>query len=313
MDYVISLAVFATIYAIAALSFNLLIGHAGIFSVAHAAFIGIGAYATGILTSRLTGLFPLAIVLGALVAAGVGWVFARATLRVSGDYMVVASFALLVIFAQIFTNWTGVTGGGAGLASIPRPGFVDGDLLGNNVLFGLLCVLVAALMYFVSHRIVYSPLGRVLRALRENEDAAASLGKFVRRFRGVVFAVSSAMAAVAGSLYAHFMSYVSPLDFTVHLTVLVLTMVIVAGTGRLWAVPVAAALVMGITDGVRYVDLPQQIAPGAQQILYGLLLVLFAVFRPEGLLGRKRERASRPAAISDVPAQSLEAQDGGAT
>ena len=311
MDYVISLAVFATIYAIAALSFNLLIGHAGIFSVAHAAFIGIGAYATGILTSRLTGLFPLAIVLGALVAAGVGWVFARATLRVSGDYMVVASFALLVIFAQIFTNWTGVTGGGAGLASIPRPGFVDGDLLGNNLLFGLLCVLVAALMYFVSHRIVYSPLGRVLRALRENEDAAASLGKFVRRFRGVVFAVSSAMAAVAGSLYAHFMSYVSPLDFTVHLTVLVLTMVIVAGTGRLWAVPVAAALVMGITDGVRYVDLPQQIAPGAQQILYGLLLVLFAVFRPEGLLGRKRDRASQPGGTPGVPAQSLEAQDGG--
>jgi len=313
MEYVVSLAVFATIYAIAALSFNLLIGHAGIFSVAHAAFIGIGAYATGILTSRMTGLFPVAIVLGALVAAGVGWVFARATLRVSGDYMVVASFALLVIFAQVFTNWTGVTGGGAGLPSIPRPGFVDGDLLGNNVLFGLLCVLVAALMYFVSHRIVYSPLGRVLRALRENEDAAASLGKYVRRFRGVVFAVSSAMAAVSGSLYAHFMSYISPLDFTVHLTVLVLTMVIVAGTGRLWAVPVAAALVMGITDGVRYVDLPQQIAPGAQQILYGLLLVLFAVFRPEGLLGRKRDRASRPSATPDVPAQSLEVQDGGAT
>lgn len=160
----------------------------------------------------------------------------------------------------------------------------------DNVAFGAFCVLVAAFVYFVSHRIVYSPLGRVLRALRENEDAAASLGKFVRRFRGVVFAVSSAMAAVSGSLYAHFMSYVSPLDFTVHLTVLVLTMVIVAGTGRLWAVPVAALLVMGITDGVRYVELPQRIAPGAQQILYGLMLVLFAVFRPDGLLGRKRDR-----------------------
>jgi branched-chain amino acid transport system permease protein len=88
------------------------------------------------------------------------------------------------------------------------------------------------------------------------------------------------------------MSYVSPLDFTVHLTVLVLTMVIVAGTSRLWTVPVAAALVMAITDGVRYVDLPAQIAPGAQQILYGLLLVLFAVLRPEGLLGRKKEKPS---------------------
>jgi len=292
MEYLLSLLVFAAIYAIAAMSFNLLIGHAGIFSVAHAAFIGIGAYATGILTTRAIALFPLAWVVGALVAGAVGWVFARATLRVSGDYMVVASFALVVIFSQVFTNWTTVTGGGAGLAAIPRPGFVDGELLGSNGLFCLLCFAMAGVMYWVSHRLVYSPLGRVLRALRENEDAAASLGKFVRRYRAIVFTVSSAMAAVSGSLYAHFMSYVSPLDFTVHLTVLVLTMVIVAGTSRLWTVPVAAALVMAITDGVRYVDLPAQIAPGAQQILYGLLLVLFAVLRPEGLLGRKKDKPS---------------------
>lgn len=290
MEYVLSLAVFAAIYTTAALSLNLLIGHAGIFSVAHATFFGIGAYATGILTTRAIGLFPVAMVLGAIVAGAVGWVFARATLRVSGDYMVVASFALLVIFSQVFTNWTSVTGGGTGLPAIPRPGFFDGELLGSNGWFCLLCIAVAALMYFVSYRLVHSPLGRVLRALREDEDAAASLGKFVRRFRAVVFTVSSAMAAVAGSLYAHYMSYVSPLDFTVQVTVLILTMVIVAGTNRLWAVPLAAVLVMAITDGVRYVELPEQIAPGAQQILYGLLLVLFAVLLPQGLFGRKKDK-----------------------
>ena len=290
MEYLLSLAVFATIYTVAALSLNLLIGHAGIFSVAHATFFGIGAYATAILTTRAIGLFPVAMVLGAIVAGAVGWVFARATLRVSGDYMVVASFALLVIFSQVFTNWTSVTGGGAGLPAVPRPGLVDGELLGSNVWFLLLCIAVAAVTYFVSYRLVHSPLGRVLRALREDEAAAASLGKFVRRFRAVVFTVSSAMAAVAGSLYAHYMSYVSPLDFTVQVTVLILTMVIVAGTTRLWAVPLAAVLVMAITDGVRYVELPAQIAPGAQQILYGLLLVLFAVLLPQGLFGRKKDK-----------------------
>lgn len=290
MEYLLSLAVFATIYTVAALSLNLLIGHAGIFSVAHATFFGIGAYATAILTTRAIGLFPVAMVLGAIVAGAVGWVFARATLRVSGDYMVVASFALLVIFTQVFTNWTSVTGGGAGLPAIPRPGLVDGELLGSNVWFLLLCIAVAAVTYFVSYRLVHSPLGRVLRALREDENAAASLGKFVRRFRAVVFTVSSAMAAVAGSLYAHYMSYVSPLDFTVQVTVLILTMVIVAGTTRLWAVPLAAVLVMAVTDGVRYVELPQQIAPGAQQIIYGLLLVLFAVLLPQGLFGRKKDQ-----------------------
>jgi branched-chain amino acid transport system permease protein len=290
MEYVLSLAVFAALYTIAALSLNLLIGHAGIFSVAHATFFGIGAYATGILTTRAIGLFPLALLLGALVAGAAGWVFARATLRVSGDYMVVASFALLVIFGQVFTNWTGLIGGGTGLPAIPRPGFDDGSLLGANGWFCGLCIAVAVLAYFVSHRLVHSPFGRVLRALRENEDATASLGKFVRRFRALVFTVSSAMAAVAGSLYAHYMSYVSPLDFTVQLTVLILTMVIVAGTRRLWAVPLAAVLVMAVTDGVRYVELPEQIKPGAQQILYGLLLVLFAVLLPEGLFGRRKDK-----------------------
>lgn len=290
MEYVLSLAVFAAIYTVGALSLNLLIGHAGIFSVAHATFFGIGGYATGILTARAIGLFPVAMVVGAVIAGAVGWAFARATLRVSGDYMVVASFALLTIFTQIFTNWTGLTGGGNGLAAIPRPGFVDGEWLGANGWFCLLCIGVAAFAYFVSHRLVYSPLGRVLRALRENEDAAASLGKFVRRFRAVVFTVSSALAAVAGSLYAHYMSYVSPLDFTVQLTVLILTMVIVAGTERLWSVPLAAALVMAVTDGVRYVELPERFAPGAQQIIYGLLLVLFAVLMPEGLFGRRKDR-----------------------
>jgi branched-chain amino acid transport system permease protein len=290
MEYLLSLAVFAAIYTIAALSLNLLIGHAGIFSVAHATFFGIGAYATGILTTQHIGLFPLAMVAGGLVSGAVGWVFARATLRVSGDYMVVASFALLMIFSQIFTNWTSLTGGGAGLAAIPRPGFVDGKLLGSNGWFFSLCVAVAALMYFISHRLVHSPFGRVLRALREDEDATASLGKFVRNFRALVFTVSSAMAAVAGSLYAHYMSYVSPPDFSVHVTVLILTMVIVAGTRRLWTVPMAGVLVMAITDGVRYVDLPQAIAPGAQQILYGLLLVLFAVVLPDGLFGLRSGR-----------------------
>ncbi|MDB5817022.1 MAG: metal-dependent hydrolase, partial [Rhizobacter sp.] len=288
-EYLLSLLLFAANYSIGALTLKLFNGHAGIYSVAHATFFGIGAYATGILTTRAIGLFPVALVAGAIVAGAVGWAFARATLRVSGDYMVVASFALMVIFTQVFTNWTTLTGGGTGLAAIPRPGFIDGDLLSNNAWFCALCIAMAALMYFVCHRLVHSPLGRVLRALRENEDAAASLGKFVRRFRAVVFTVSSAMAAVAGSLYAHYMSYISPLDFTVQVTVLILTMVIVAGTRRLWTVPLGAVLVMAVTDGVRYIDLPEQIAPGAQQILYGLLLVLFAVLLPEGLFGRRRE------------------------
>lgn len=289
MDYWLGLVIFAAIYTVAALSFSLLLGHAGIFSVAHAAFIGIGAYSTGALTTRTPLAWPVAFVLGAAVAAILGWVFARATLRVNGDYMVVASFALLVIAGQVAINWSDVTGGGNGLPGVPRPG-TETSQITDNLVFCAFAVVVAALAYAFSHLLVHSPFGRVLRTLRENDVAASSLGKHPRQFRGVVFAVSSGMAAVAGSLYAHYVSYVSPLDFTITLTVLLLTIVIVAGTNRLWAVPLGAALVVGLTEGVRYVELPSQIAAGADQVLYGALLVAFALLRPEGLLGRKKAR-----------------------
>ena len=159
MEYLLSLAVFASIYAIAALSLNLLIGQAGIFSVAHATFFGIGAYATGILTTRAIGLFPLALALGTLVAGAAGWVFARATLRVSGDYMVVASFALLVIFSQVFTNWTGLTGGGTGLPAIPRLRFLPVDSAGHLPIVERASIVNGVLLRFLQCIFVVLRLG----------------------------------------------------------------------------------------------------------------------------------------------------------
>jgi branched-chain amino acid transport system permease protein len=289
MEYWIGLLVLISIYMVAALSFNLLLGHAGIFSIALAAFVGIGAYSTAILTVDAPAMFIPAMLLGALIAAAIGWVFARVTLRVNGDYMVVASFAILIISGQFFNNLTDLTGGGMGKAGIPRPGSASSQLT-ENVPFLAYCLVIAGIIFGLSWALVNSPFGRVLRMLREDAIAAASLGKFARRYRTAVFAVSSAVAACAGSLYAHYVSFISPTDFTIRLTILILTIVVVSGVHRLWAIPLGTILVVGLTEATRYFPLPDRLAAGADQILYGLLLVAFAMLRPQGLIGPKKRR-----------------------
>lgn len=287
MEYWIGLLILVAIYMIAAMSFNLLLGHAGIFSIALAAFVGIGAYSTAIITIKWPIAFIPAMLVGVLVASAIGWVFAQATLRVNGDYMVVASFAMLVIAGQFFNNMTGLTGGGMGKAGIPRPGTVSVQLV-DNVSFAVYCLVIAAIVFAIAWVLVHSPFGRVLRMLREDATAAASLGKFPRRYRVAAFAVSSGLAACAGSLYAHYISFVTPGDFTIKLTILILTIVVVSGVHRLWAIPLGTALVIGLTEGSRYVSLPDRLSAGADQILYGALLVAFAMLRPQGLIGPKK-------------------------
>lgn len=287
MAYWLGLLILIAIYMVAAMSFNLLLGHAGIFSIALAAFVGVGAYSTALITIKWPVAFIPAMLIGAAIAALIGWVFAQATLRVNGDYMVVASFALLAIGGQFFNNMTDVTGGGMGKAGIPRPGTATAQLT-DNTSFAIYCFIVAGVVFTISWALVHSPYGRVLRMLREDATAAASLGKFARRYRTAVFAVSSGIAACAGSLYAHYVSFISPGDFTVKLTILILTIVVVSGVHRLWAIPIGTALVVFLTEGSRYVPLPDRLAAGADQILYGALLVVFAMLRPQGLIGPKK-------------------------
>jgi branched-chain amino acid transport system permease protein len=232
------------------------------------------------------------------ISAFVGWVFSRLTLRVNGDYMVVASFALLVIGEQLFTNLPSVTGGGFGVAGIPRPGSSTWQLV-DNFSFAVFCIVVAGLTYLIASAVVRSPLGQTLRTLREDPRAAAGLGHFPRRYRSAVFALSSGMAAVAGSLYAHYLSFITPTDFTISLTIVILTIIVVAGSHRLWAVPVGAVVVVALNEVVGYVPLPEKLTAGADQILFGALLVAFALLRPQGIVGPPKHPVEFAAAKDD--------------
>ena len=288
--YLAHYLVMVGIYSILAVSLNLLIGYSGIFSLAHAAIYGIGAYASALVALKL----GLGFWGGLVVAAGVG-AFASAlvaipSLRVAGDYYVVASFGLQVVVLAVFMNWTDLTNGHAGLPGIPRPS-VFGWVIDEPFEYVFLSVAFAALTYAVCWRLTNSAFGRVLQAIRDDEIAAQAMGKNVVQVKIVVASISSALGAMAGSLYAHYITYINPSSFALHESIFIASLVILGGSERLAGPIVGAFVLLAIPEALKFLAIPDTVAAPLRQVIYGALLVAFMLLRPEGLLGRARTQA----------------------
>jgi branched-chain amino acid transport system permease protein len=288
--YVAHYLVMVGIYAILATSLNLLVGYAGIFSLAHAAIYGIGAYASALAALKLGLGFWGGLVVAAVVGAVAAALVAIPSLRVAGDYYVVASFGLQVVILTVFTEWTTVTNGHAGLPGIPRPS-VLGFVVDTPFKYVLLAAALAALTYAVCHRITNSAFGRVLQAIRDDEIAAQAMGKNVVLVKIVVATVSSALGALAGSLYAHYITYINPSSFALHESIFIMSLVILGGSDRLAGPLVGAFVLLAVPEALKFLAIPDAVAAPMRQILYGALLVVFMFVRPEGILGRARARA----------------------
>ena len=289
--YVAHYLVMVGIYTILAVSLNLLMGYAGIFSLAHAAVYGIGAYASALVALKLGlgfwGGLVVAAVAGACAAALVG----IPSLRVAGDYYIVASFGLQVVILTVFMNWTDLTNGHAGLAGIPRPR-VFGLVIDNPFKYVVLSLALAALTYAICHRLTGSAFGRTLRAVREDEIAAQATGKNVVLVKIVITTISSALGALGGSLYAHYITYINPSSFTLEESIFIASLVILGGTERLAGPVVGAFILLAVPEALKFLAIPDTVAAPMRQILYGGLLILFMFVRPEGILGRARAKSA---------------------
>jgi branched-chain amino acid transport system permease protein len=285
MDYVLHIILLVGIYTVLALSLELLAGQAGILSVAQGAFFGIGAYTSALAAVRLEVPFSLGTLAGVLVACMVSFIVSLPAARLSGDYFVIATFGFQMIFSSIFNNWMDLTGGPLGIRGIPPP-LLFGWPVRSQLGFVVLTCLLAAVAYAVVGRLVMSPWGRVLRAIREDEIFAQSLGKNTLGFKVATFAVSSALAASAGSVYAHYITYIDPTSFTVTESILVISMVIIGGTGGLGGPVIGAGVLVCLPEALRFAGLPSSVAANLRQILYGTLLVIMMILRPHGLVGR---------------------------
>ncbi len=291
--YLQNIAVLFCINAILALTLNFIMGYAGIFSLAHAIFFGVGAYATAYIAMHASDSLLLCMAASAAISAILSMALALPALRVRGEYFVAASLGLQVIGVTIFSEWKSITGGLGGMIGIPRPK-LWGYTFNDDTAFLLLALVVLGIVVGITALLVRGSFGRSLMAIRDSESAAQTYGKHVNAVKTLSVAVAAGLAGVAGSLYAFYISFINVESFVLETSILLMAMVIIGGTGTLFGPIVGAALLMSLPAALTYLPfLPPTELGSIQQIIYGLAMVLLMMFRPGGLVGgRSKEKSA---------------------
>jgi len=301
-SYLVFFLILSLIFGIAVLGLNLQWGYTGLFNAGVAGFTAIGGYTMAILTGpsrdAVFGGFELPFVvglIGAMIASGIGAIIVGlATLKLRHEYLAVATFGIAVTIQLVCLNWEYLTGGTLGLIGIPNPSktWAEGPLA-QNAIYLTFVVVAIGLTFLALERIVKSPWGRMLKAIREDETAAASLGKSPERVRLEAFAIGCMIMGLSGALYVAFIGYVSPWDFLPILTFQIWTMLIVGGSANNRGALLGAIIVWGVwtmTGFViaRVVPSEFQAQGGAiQAVLIGLILVVTLLIRPRGIIGEE--------------------------
>lgn len=294
--FALAIVAFIGFYSLATLGLQLLMGYAGQISVGHAAFFGIGAYAYGALTTRAGAPGWVALVGAAVLNAAIAWLIGRPIFRLRGPQLALATLVLGIIAGTVFMQAERLTGGALGMGEIPPlaiGGFAFNTDLRNAYL--ALCVALAVLV-LASNLMRYSP-GRRLRALSADENVAASLGVDVGRHKLAVFVASGVLTGLGGTLYASYLTYISPDAFTFLLSVELLLMSVLGGMRSIWGAPLGAATVVLLVQFLDYLSrhLPAGSDVILKSVVFGACLVLVITFLPNGLAEiAARLRRGRP-------------------
>ncbi len=274
-EYTITILIFIAIQAIVACGLNVIVGYAGQISLGHAAFFGIGAYASALLTTRAGLTFWAALPLVVLITASIGMVLGMPSLRLREDFLAVTTIGINFIVESVFL-YVPFFGGALGIGGIPSV-YLFGTRL-KGVLFLYMCLAFLGATLAISWRFTRSWAGLACFALREEETAASSAGVSPVRFKLTAFVIGTAMAGLGGALYAHQMRFISATDFGFPLSIMMMSMVVLGGIGTLWG-PVLGALILGA--------LPEIFRPlvDYRMLLNAAVLLMMIRFQPEGLLG----------------------------
>lgn len=284
MEYFIHLGIIFAIYTILGVSLNLVVGYTGLLSVAHAAFYGIGAYVTAILLTQ-TGIgFFTSMILGIILTMFISFLIGLVLSRFRDDYYALASLGFNIIVFSIFLNWQDLTRGPLGIPGISKPELF-GFNFSSNFSYLILTIVFAVLVYFISAFIVDSSFGRVLKAIREDEKATQVFGYNTPYYKLAIFVISAGMASVAGSLFASYITFVDPSSFYLMESIFILTIIILGGLANLRGAVLGALILILLPEVLRFVGFPSDIAAQMRQVIYGLILILLMLYRPQGLKG----------------------------
>ncbi|HEY6873471.1 MAG TPA: branched-chain amino acid ABC transporter permease [Geobacteraceae bacterium] len=274
--YLMNVLVFVGIHTMLAVALNLLLGFAGQISLGHAAFFGLGAYISGILTTTYAVNPWLAMAAAAIAVGIIAFIVGFPILKLKGHYLAMATLGLGIIVYIVFNEAVDLTGGPSGLSGIPNLTLgtivFDSDIKNFYLIwtFTLITILLAV-------NLAHSRIGRALRAIHDSEVAARVMGVDARLLKVQIFAFSAFFSTIAGSLYAHTMTFVSPASFGFNFSVELVTMVIVGGLGSIYGSLVGAAILTLLPEMLRTFQ-------DYDIVIYGLILILITMFMPGGLV-----------------------------
>jgi branched-chain amino acid transport system permease protein len=299
-NYLVAMAVFAGLYGLMALGLNVIWGMAGMINLGLAGFMAVGAYTSALLTVRHASWpIPLGILAAVLVTAAAGALVARLTAKMKGDYLAIVTLGFAEVVRIIASNEIGFTNGTDGISAIPGPWRGQVAPATFNLIFLGITALAVLIVYLVCQRIRHSPYGRVLRAIRDDDQVTAVAGKPVLRFKTEAFAVGAAITGFAGALYGHYNAYIAPDGFVPLITIYVVLALTAGGTGTNAGAVIGAGLVVAFMEGTRFVvaEIPGlaavQIA-AVREFLIATLLIVLLRFRPQGLFPERHIRYPVP-------------------
>ncbi len=287
MEYLLHILIISGIYIILTLSLNLILGYTGLPALGHIAFACVGAYTSSLLALNF-GISPwIGLLIGACLASLLGLIIGFPSMRLKGDYLALATFGFGVIVYSVSKNWVDLTRGPMGLPGIPKF-IVFGFELQPVWAYLILVTAFVAVTAFIINRIVNSPFGRILRSIRDDEVASLSIGTNINKYKLTVFVIGAFFAGIAGSLYAHYITFIDPSSFTVMESIAVLLMVVFGGMGNIKGSFIGALILVIFPEMLRFLGMPSSIAAPLRQMIYGLLLIILMIKRPQGIIGEYR-------------------------
>jgi len=288
MEYLLHVLILICIYGIAIVGLSVAVGYAGMVPITQAAFFGVGAYATALLSLRLGAPFWVCVPVSILSALTTGAIVGLGSVRLRDDLFVLATFGFQIIVFELLNNVVALTNGPMGLAGIP-PAALFGIDLQSQASYLMTSVLALALAIVTARRLTASPFGTVLRAMQNDDVLAQSLGRRTSVRRIQALSISAGFAGLGGALYAYHISFVDPTTFTVSESVLLLTAVIIGGAGSSAGALLGTVILVGLPEMLRMTPLPASTAADLRQLLYGALLVIFMLRRPRGIVEARGE------------------------
>ncbi|MFH0856853.1 MAG: branched-chain amino acid ABC transporter permease [bacterium] len=284
MPYFIHLAIIFSIFAILGISLNLVVGYTGLLSVTHAAFYGIGAYSAAILlTQTKLGFFP-SLILGIFFTSAASFLISAVLSKFKNDYYALGSFGFNIIIFSILMNWQNFTNGPLGISGISKPSLF-GFSINSNFSFLILSIFFLLVVYAISRFIIKSSFGRVLKAIREDEKAIQIFGYNTPHFKTIIFMLSAGMASVAGSLFASYITFIEPSSFHLMESIFILAIIILGGLANIKGSIIGAAFLILLPEALRFIGFPLSVAAQMRHVIYGLILIILMLYRPQGLMG----------------------------